>query len=101
VRVPVLDLDHYAGGLQPLKEGGGNQTKNLRLGTPIGTVRLPAGRQGERHTAGTTPRYGDRKDLPRSGQRVFPAASVIIPPITEAAGVLHDTGVRRNASDRR
>src|SRR5512132_3671481 len=30
IRVPVLDLEHYAGGLKPLKEGGGNQTKNLR-----------------------------------------------------------------------
>ena len=37
VRVPVVDLDTYAGGLKPLKEGGGHQTKNLRLVTPIGT----------------------------------------------------------------
>ena len=37
IRVPVLDLDTYAGGLKPLKEGGGHQTKNLRLGASNGT----------------------------------------------------------------
>src|SRR5690242_20925658 len=37
IRVPVLDVDTYAGGLKPLKEGGGNQTKNLRLGASNGT----------------------------------------------------------------
>jgi hypothetical protein len=31
IRVPVLDLDTYAGGLRPTKEGGGLQTKSLRL----------------------------------------------------------------------
>lgn len=30
ITVPVLDLDHYAGGLTPLKEGG-NQSKTLRF----------------------------------------------------------------------
>src|SRR5687768_11093449 len=33
VRVPVLDVRTYAGGLVPLKEGGGKQTKNLRFAT--------------------------------------------------------------------
>lgn len=37
VRVPVLNLRTYAGGLTPLKEGGGKQTKNLRLGAFDGT----------------------------------------------------------------
>ena len=37
IRVPELDLRRYAGGLRPLKEGGGMQTKNLRLGTPDGS----------------------------------------------------------------
>src|SRR5689334_2760567 len=31
IRVPVLDLHTFAGGLHPLKEGGGMQTKNLRF----------------------------------------------------------------------
>src|SRR5437762_7549232 len=29
IRVPVLDLGTYAGGLEPYKEGGGSQTKSL------------------------------------------------------------------------
>ena len=31
VEVPVLNLDTYAGGLTPLKKGGGQQTKSLHL----------------------------------------------------------------------
>ena len=31
IRVPVLHLHAYANGLHPTKEGGGNQTKSLRL----------------------------------------------------------------------
>ncbi|MCP5047946.1 MAG: BamA/TamA family outer membrane protein [bacterium] len=31
VKVEVLDLDRFAGGLTPLKRGGGQQTKSLRL----------------------------------------------------------------------
>jgi hypothetical protein len=31
VKVPVLDLQEFAGGLKPLKTGGGRQTVNLRM----------------------------------------------------------------------
>src|SRR5690349_18878791 len=31
VRIPVLNLDSAFGGLTPIKEGGGRQTKSLRL----------------------------------------------------------------------
>jgi hypothetical protein len=31
IRVPVLDLDTFAGGLTPLRRGGGNQTRSLHL----------------------------------------------------------------------
>ncbi len=31
IKVPVLDLDKFAGGLIPIKKGGGFQTKSLRL----------------------------------------------------------------------
>jgi len=37
IRVPVLNLRSYAGGLEPLKEGGGMQTLNLRLGAVDGS----------------------------------------------------------------
>jgi hypothetical protein len=31
IRVPVLDIDTFAGGLTPLRRGGGNQTRSLHL----------------------------------------------------------------------
>lgn len=34
IKVPVLDLRSYAGGLKPTKEGGGKQTKSLRFIAP-------------------------------------------------------------------
>src|SRR5436190_9753703 len=37
IRVPVLDWQTYVGGLHPTKEGGGMQTKSLRLETASGT----------------------------------------------------------------
>src|SRR5262245_38490243 len=37
LRVPVLDLETLHGGLEPLKEGGGKQSKSLRFTTPDGT----------------------------------------------------------------
>src|SRR5438045_8597552 len=36
IRVPVLDWQTYVGGLHPTKEGGGMQTKSLRLETANG-----------------------------------------------------------------
>jgi hypothetical protein len=92
VRVPVLDLDHYAGGLRPLKEGGGNQTKNLRFVTPIGTeyVFRPVDK------ASATPPERLRgtaiaKIFRDQVSGLFPAAGIVIAPIAEAAGVLHTT----------
>jgi len=37
LRVPVLDLKTFGGGLRPLQKSGGNQTKSLRFVTPSGT----------------------------------------------------------------
>ena len=31
IKVPVLDLAHYAGGLKPTRKGGGQQTRSLRF----------------------------------------------------------------------
>jgi hypothetical protein len=36
VSVPVLDLEHFAGGLRPVSKGGGKQTKSLLLVAPDG-----------------------------------------------------------------
>ena len=92
VRVPVVNLDRYAGGLKPLKEGGGHQTKNLRLATPIGTefVFRPVDK-----SSATPPERLEGTALAKifrdqvSG--LFPASGIIIAPIADAAGVLHPT----------
>jgi hypothetical protein len=92
IRVPVLDLDTYAGGLKPLKEGGGNQTKNLRLGASNGTefVFRPVDK------ANATPPErlrgtGVAKIFRDQVSGLFPAAGIIAAPIAEAAGVFHMT----------
>src|SRR4051812_14784230 len=36
VRVPIIHLDTIAGGLRPVEQGGGRQTKTLRLQNPQG-----------------------------------------------------------------
>jgi hypothetical protein len=92
VRAPVVDLDTYGGGLKPLKEGGGHQTKNLRFGTPIGTefVFRPVDKANATPPArleGTALAKIFRDQV--SG--LFPAAGVIVAPIADAAGVLHPT----------
>jgi hypothetical protein len=37
IKVPVLDLHRFAGGLRPLKVGGGHQTKSLRFAAADGS----------------------------------------------------------------
>ncbi len=94
VRVPVLHLDRYAGGIHPTKVGGGAQTKSLRLETVDGTeyvFRLsdkssstaPASLKG-------TPAEGIFQDAVSA---MHPAAAIIAAPILEASGVLHPTAV--------
>jgi hypothetical protein len=94
IRVPVLDWETYVGGLHPTKEGGGMQTKSLRLetadgaeyvfrlsdkgatGTPLGFEHTPVGRF-----------YQDQVSAEH------PAAAEVSAPILEASGVLHPTAV--------
>ncbi len=91
IRVPVLDLAIFAGGLKPKKEGGGQQTKSLRLEGANGkeyqfrsvdkdpSAVLPL---GLRET------FADRifQDQISAGH---PAGALVVPPILDAAGVLH------------
>ncbi|HUQ84605.1 MAG TPA: hypothetical protein VM076_25855, partial [Gemmatimonadaceae bacterium] len=92
IRVPVLDLRKYAGGLKPLKEGGGMQTKNLRLGTPDGSEVVF--RPVNKASINTPGRWsGSFVDALFRDQvsALFPAAGVVAAPIVAAAGVLHAT----------
>ena len=90
IRVPVLDLEKYAGGLQPTKTGGGMQTKSLQF-------EAADGREFVFRTvdkSGTTAPIEVRKS-PVNGliqdqvSAMHPAAAEIAAPIVEAAGVLH------------
>jgi hypothetical protein len=91
IRVPVLSLRTYGGGLEPLKEGGGMQTKSLRLGAPDGSefvFRLvPKAANPPDRFRGTLVDALFRDQL----SAMYPAAPVIAAPIVEAAGVLHAT----------
>jgi hypothetical protein len=92
IRVPLLDWQTYLGGLHPTKEGGGMQTKSLRLETTNGSEYVF--RLADKIATGAP---GSLKHTPVD--RFFqdevsaehPAAAEISAPILEAAGVLHPT----------
>lgn len=89
----VLDLDCFAGGLTPVKKGGGLQTKNLRL----------KGNDGKEYKFRSMNKDGARA-LPRELQESVvadvyqdqisignPMAAVVVAPLLDAVGVLNAT----------
>ena len=92
LRVPVLDLKTFGGGLRPLQKSGGNQTKSLRFVTPSGTeyVFRSVDKEGATFPEGFkgTVVQTIAKDQVSSH---FPAGALVAPPILEAGGVLHVT----------
>ncbi len=91
VRGPVLDLATYGGGLTPIKKGGGQQTKSLRF----------SGRDGRQYAfrsidkdpsavlpAGLRETFADRIFQDQTSA-AHPLAALVVPPILDAAGVLH------------
>ncbi len=94
IRVPVLNLATYNGGLTLTKAAGGNQTKSLRFETADGVeyvFRLS--------DKAVTTMPGVFKDTPVVGilqdqvSAMHPAAAVIAAPIIQASGILHPTAV--------
>jgi hypothetical protein len=90
VRAPVLDLRAFAGGLRPLKEGGGMQTKSLRFVTrddveyvfrPIDKDKLTTPAR-YRHTV-VDWIFRDQVSA------TYPAGALVAAPIVEGAGLLH------------
>lgn len=91
IKVPVLKLSEFAGGLRPTQRGGGQQTKSLRLLGADGheyqfrsvtkdpSVILPIELRGT---------LADRiiRDQMSAGH---PAGTVIVPVILDSVGVLH------------
>jgi hypothetical protein len=94
IRVPVLDLRSFAGGLRPTEEGGGNQTKSLHLITTDG-IEYVFRSVDKDHV--TVPKEWKNSVLERRAfdqvSSSYPAAGVMAAPMLEAAGVLQATPV--------
>ncbi|MDQ3082913.1 MAG: hypothetical protein M3R07_11955, partial [Gemmatimonadota bacterium] len=91
IRVPVLDLRTFAGGLTPLEEGGGAQTRNLRFRRSGGAeyVFRPVVKQ----SSGSLSKVFDNtivQDIFRDqASASHPGATVVAPAMLAAVGVLH------------
>ena len=91
IRVPVLDLSRFAGGLTPLQAHSGSQTKSIRFAGADGheyqfrsvdkdpTASLAPELQGSAYA----------RSLRDGVSASFPAAPVVASALLEAAGVLH------------
>lgn len=91
VRVPVFDLEQQRGGLQILKQGGGMQTKSLRLENP----------EGRQYVLRSVKKYAENA-IPELLKKTFaaeivqdqvsashPYGAFVIPPLAEAAQIYH------------
>ncbi|MEP7177225.1 MAG: hypothetical protein ABI860_11815, partial [Gemmatimonadales bacterium] len=91
IRVEVLDLEHFAGGLRPTRRGGGKQTRSLRFAGADG-------REYQFRSLDKDPSPLLPEPLRRTlARRIFqdqisaghPAAPLVVSPLLTAAGVLH------------
>ena len=90
LRVPVLDLSAFDGGIKPTKLSGGMQTKSLRFETSGG--REWVFRSVDKDNVAMAPRFKGTvvEDIMRDQiSSSHPAASLIAARIQDAAGVLH------------
>jgi len=90
-RVPVLDLEGFAGGLTPLRRGGGLQTRSLKM----------RGADGREYTFRSVDKDPSPildsllwntfvDDLVQDGvSSAHPLAALVVAPLLEAVGVLH------------
>ncbi|HEV8612983.1 MAG TPA: hypothetical protein VGQ73_05700, partial [Gemmatimonadales bacterium] len=91
IRVPVLDLKQFAGGLKPTRKGGGEQTHSLRLQGADG--RLYQFRSVSKDPRAILP--PELRDtwagdiLQDQMSSAHPAGPAVVPPLLEAGGVLH------------
>jgi hypothetical protein len=92
VSVPVLDLLTYAGGLKPVSKGGGQQTKSLLL--VAGDGREFFFRSVDKDPSAMLPlelRATVAGDVVRDQTKsALPTGPLVVGPLLEAAGILHD-----------
>lgn len=91
IRVPILDLASFGGGLTPVERGGGVQTRTLRFEAPDG--REYNFRSVDKSYAHSVPDYarGTLIEWIRQDQTSaqHPGAAIVATPLLEAAGILH------------
>ena len=89
ITVPVLNISKEQGGLKPVRQGGGKQTKSLRLEDKNGKEWML--RSIEKFPDAAIPadiRGGIAKDIVEDGiSAAYPFASLSISPIAEAADI--------------
>ncbi|HEX6643646.1 MAG TPA: hypothetical protein VF037_03160, partial [Gemmatimonadales bacterium] len=91
IRVPVLDLDAFHGGLEATESGGGQQTKSLRLENDEGWEWTF--RSVQKDVTSILPE-GLRKSffagiVNDQVSHAHPGGALIVPPLAAAIGVLH------------
>jgi hypothetical protein len=91
IEVPVLDLRAFAGGLRPVRRVGGQQTPGLAMKGADGKSYTFRGM--DKDPTGILPDVFQETFVSRLMQdqiaSSFPGASTLVPPLLEAAGVLH------------
>jgi hypothetical protein len=101
IRVPLLKLQEFAGGLKPTQRGGGQQTKSLRLAGPDG--REYQFRSVDKDPTPVLPlelRETFAKNILQDQiSASHPAGPLIVAPLLEAAGVLHTNPVLVQMAD--
>ena len=95
VKVPVINLDSIAGGLTATEQGGGRQTKTLRLEDSRGKEYVL--RSVNKDYRGALPEIAQGtfiEDLARDQvSSAHPFAAITIPPLIEAAAIYHTNPV--------
>jgi hypothetical protein len=89
IRVPVLNLAQFAGGLTPLKHGGGSQTVTLHLMGADG-VEYVARSVNKRPAIPADFKGSLVESVVRDATSAsLPGAALVVAPLMEAAGLLH------------
>ena len=91
ITVPVINIEEEHGGLEPVKRGGGMQSKSLRLVAPDGKEYVL--RSIQKFPATILPTELQKTFVTEIIQDVIaaahPYASIAVPPMANAAGVYH------------
>jgi predicted phosphodiesterase len=91
ITVPVLDIHFEKGGLIPIKRGGGQQTVSLRMQGGDGKEYVLRGiKKNATFLTGRNLRGTIAQDILYDGMAgSHPYASVVIPPLADAVGIMH------------